>query len=172
MKKILVTTFFLIMAISVMQSQVTGRTMLYESGCYTMISVNSKMPYVTTDNNGSFSLSMPNKLNNIFILTSWISIEIVNVKQNESANIGEINVPMLKTLPINEYEKLSNDDKTLFKPVHCYTKLIDYEYKNQLSENYLTVKCGDLEYKIYDFKFDAKNSKVIIDWNSLRKCKS
>ena len=80
-----------------------------------MISVNGKVPYITTDFEGNFELKLPKINNNIFISSSWVSIEIKNVPNSKKINIGEITLPMRKSLSVKEYENLSSKEKESLK---------------------------------------------------------
>ncbi len=64
-------------------SQIIGRTMLYDEGCWNMISINKEVPYKTTDGEGNFELKLPKSKNDVFILSSWVSIEIKNIPNSK-----------------------------------------------------------------------------------------
>jgi hypothetical protein len=146
--------------------------MLYDNGAWSMISVNGELPYKTTDSEGNFELKLPKIKNDIFILSSWISIEIKNVPGSKKIKIGEISLPMRKSISVEEYENLSSTEKELCIPIRHWTQLLGYEFKNKLSETCLTIKCGQIKYEICEFKFDVENQKVIIDWEKVVICKN
>ncbi|WP_291134529.1 MULTISPECIES: hypothetical protein [unclassified Flavobacterium] len=150
--------------------QIIGRMTLHNEGAWSMISVNGETPYKTTDGEGNFELKLPKTKNDIFILSSWISIEIKNVPNSKKVNIGEISLPLRKSISVKEYEDLSSKEKELCIPVRHWTELLGYEFKNQLSESCLTFKCGQIKYEICEFKFDIENQKVIIDWKKVKVC--
>lgn len=152
------------------QAQVTGRTIFENKGCWSMISVNGKMPYLNTDGEGNFTLTLTKQNNHIFILSD-ISIEIKNIPNNEEVNIGEIFIPKWKSIEVEEYLKLSNKEKKYCKPIYHWTQLIGYEYTNQLSEPCITLKCEQTTYKICDFRFNHRKQKIIIDWKKIKPCK-
>lgn len=151
------------------QAQLSGRTTLFDKGVWSMISVNKKVPYITTDGDGIFSLDLPEKLNNIFFLESWISIEIINIPKNVKANLGNIEIPMRKTVT-TDYEKFTDEEKKMITSVHCYTQLIGYEYLNQLQNPKIIFTCNNVKFELDKFEFDIKEQKVIIDWKNLKFC--
>ena len=151
-------------------SQVIGKIALYDKGAWSMISVNKELPYKNTDSKGNFELSLPNAKNVLFILSSWISIEIRNVPNSKKVNIGTITLPMRRSLSIIEYDSLSSKDKDRCIAVRHWAELLGYEFKDQLSEPCITVKCGITKYQICDFDFDVENQKVVIDWKNMRVC--
>ena len=77
-----------------------------------MISVNGKMPYLNTDGEGNFTLTLTKQNNHIFILSD-ISIEIKNIPNNEEVNIGEIFIPKWKSIEVEEYLKLYGSIKNI-----------------------------------------------------------
>jgi hypothetical protein len=151
-------------------SQIIGRTMLYDEGCWTMISINNEVPFKTTDGEGNFELKLPKPKNDVFIQSSWVSIEIKNVPNSKKINIGEINLPMRKSLSGEEYENLSSKEKERCNTIMCWAQLVGYEYKDQLSQTCITIKCGEMKYEICDFKFDVENQKVVIEWEKIKAC--
>jgi hypothetical protein len=169
MRNILLTILLLLFSPH-LHSQVIGRIALYDEGAWSMISVNKELPYQNTDSKGNFKLNLPNTKNDIFILSSWISIEIKNVPKSLKANLGEIRLPMRKSISIKEYDSLSSKDKGRCIPVRHWAELLGYEFKDQLSEPSITVKCGKTKYEISKFDFDIENQKVVIDWNNFRVC--
>lgn len=162
-----VMVFFVL---SDLHSQIIGRTMLYNEGARSMISVNDELPYKTTDDKGNFELKLTKDKNNILIQSSWISIEIKNIPNTKKVNIGEISLPLRKSISIKEYEDLSRNDKSQCIPVRHWTKLLEYEFKNQLSEPCIIIKCGHIKYEICEFKFDIENQKVVIEWDKCKVC--
>ena len=168
MRNLVLILLFLIS--SSLHCQIIGRITLYDEGAWSMISVNGKVPYITTDFEGNFELKLPKINNNIFISSSWVSIEIKNVPNSKKINIGEITLPMRKSLSVKEYENLSSKEKELCMPVNCWAQLLGYEFKNQLSEPCITIKCGETKYQLCDFKFDVENQKVVIDWDKFKVC--
>ncbi len=166
-------TLFIILLFSFssdLHSQIVGMVTLYDEGAWSMISVNKELPYKTTDNKGNFEVSLPNAKNVIFILSSWISIEIKNVPSLKKVNIGAISLPMRKFLSKAEYNSLSSKDKDRCIAVRHWAELLGYEFKDQLSEPCVTVKCGTTKYQICDFDSDVENQKVVIDWKNIRVC--
>jgi hypothetical protein len=152
------------------QAQLSGRTTLFDKGCWSMISVNEKVPYITTDGDGNFSIDLPQKLNKVFFLESWISIEIINIPKSVKANLGNLETPMRKSVPSSEYEKSTNEEKKMIIPVHCYTQLVGYEYLDKLENPKIIFTCNNIEYELDKFVFDVKAQKVIIDWKNLKPC--
>lgn len=144
--------------------------MLYDEGCWSMISINKEVPYKNTDGEGNFELKLPKSKNDVFILSSWVSIEIKNILNSKNINIGEITLPMRKFLSDKEYQNLTNKEKERCRTVMCWTQLIGYEFNDQLSQPCITVKCGEIKYEICDFKFDIENQKVVIDWEKIQAC--
>jgi hypothetical protein len=172
MKKIVLTAFIVLSFAVKVNSQISGKALLYDKGCYAMISINNELPYVTTDNEGNFNLDFMKEKNKISILTSWIPIEIMNIPNLGKVNIGEFNIPMRKAISIEEYKNLSKTEKKNCKPVYHWTELLGYEYLNQLSEPCLQFKCGEMKYEICDFKFNIKKQKVLIDWQQIKICQN
>jgi hypothetical protein len=150
--------------------QIIGRTTLYDEGAWTMISANVELPYKTTDGEGTFELELSKKENSIFILSSWISIEIKNIPNTKKVNIGEISLPMRKSLSLKDYEILSSRAKELCIPVNCWAELLGYEFRNQLEKPCITLKCDQVKYEICEFQFDVENQKVVIEWEKIKVC--
>ena len=168
--KYFVLSIFLFIPLYNLQSQIIGRVTCYDGDvCFSTISANYG-EQKNTNSEGYFELPLTKIKNVVLILSGAISIEIKNIPNSKKINIGEIITPERKSISIAEYKNLSEKEKEFCIPVHHWNQLLGYEFKNQLSEPCIKFKCGEVKYEVCEFKFDIVNQKVIIDWNSIKKC--
>ena len=167
MKKTIFKIIILLFTISSCPAQLTGRTTLEGNVGLYMISVNGTYIENYGDN---FSIELTEKLNKIFFSESWISIEIINVPKGVKCNLGDLEIPMRKSITVEEYNKLDKDEKQLCIPVHHYLSLLGYEYLDRLQNSKIIFICSNSKFELEKFEFDVKEQKVIIDWKELKPC--
>ena len=169
MKKNIFNIIFLLLFVN-SQAQLKLKTTLYgEDGGSMMVLVNGRLPYVT-NYDGNFSTEFTEKLNKLFILESWISIEIINIPKNIKADLGSLEIPMRKDVSVEEYNNFTDIEKKNVKPVHCYTQLLGYEYLNRLENSKIVFTCNNSKFELDKFEFNVTEQKVIIDWKDLKPC--
>ena len=128
-----------------------------------------------SDFDGNFSIEFPSEKEKTNVLFKYemfaVEIKNVNLKNKTKVDFGEFTMPYFKSISTEEYETLSNKSKSNCEPIyswnHTDNKLIGYYYYNEISEKYITWSISGIENKIYDFKYNKRKRKIIIDWKSI-----
>jgi hypothetical protein len=166
MKNVIIQIAILLSALPSCSAQLCVRTTLNDKTNWTWISANETLRYKTSYGEEKLCVEMIQKLNKIFIPNSWISIEIINIPKNVKASL-DIEIPVRKSVPIDEYERATDDEKKMIIPVYCYTQLLGYEYLNQLENPKIIFTYSIVKFELDKFDFDVKEQKVIIDYKNL-----
>tara|TARA_R110002126_G_scaffold290629_2_gene448050 strand:+ start:2876 stop:3394 length:519 start_codon:yes stop_codon:yes gene_type:complete len=125
---------------------------------------------VESDFDGYFSLKVPkgNKKNDLIINVYGLKILILNLEYEKGKlNLGKIELPIFKSIEINEFKQLSEKERESCQPVYHYAQLLGYFYTNKLENEYLILNC---EEKIKDFEFNSKTKIITVEWNTIKNC--
>ena len=126
---------------------------------------------VESDFDGYFKLPIPKgNEKDVLILSGFgITIEIQDVEiDTTKIDLGKIEFPALKSIKINEYDKLTETEKENCYPIYHWTELVGYYYTRELEKDYLTLNCNQ---EITNSEYNSVNKTIKVDWNTIRNCK-
>ena len=126
---------------------------------------------VESDFDGYFKLPIPKgtEKNDLILSGNGITIEIQNVEIDTTKfDLGKIEFPALKSIKINEYDKLTETEKENCYPIYHWTELVGYYYTKKLEKDYLTLNCNQ---EITNSEYNSVNKTIKVDWNTIRNCK-
>lgn len=129
-----------------------------------------------SDVNGEFELKIsPEKcFSDLYFETLnglIVRIKDVPIKPYKQLNLGQITMPDFKYISIDEYNKLTREQKKECIPDRHYWDIYGYSYSNELEDEYLILKCVKSDKKIKDFSFDPKSKTITLTWNVFNSCK-
>ncbi len=130
---------------------------------------NSKIK-TTSDFDGFFELQIPKgTAKGDLIIKDWkLSVEIRNLEfEFTELELGKIELPIFKSIDIEEYEQLSELEKKSCYPIKHYANLLGYWYTNKLENDYLILNCKN---KITEFEYNPETKTVSVEWNLIKDC--
>lgn len=136
------------------------------------ISLSISDQVIESNFDGKFELEFPNdiaKTDLVFDLGD-MTVKIQNFKldENRKIDLGKITLPGFKNVGIEEYNKLSENDKNNCKPIYHYAQLLGYLNTNKLENKYLTLNCNE---GITEFEYNSFQKTVSVDWEKIKNCK-
>lgn len=128
----------------------------------------------TTDGDleGYFSIQVPAKLKkyDVLIEAATMNLKINNLTPKIKLNLGDIELPELKTISLPEFDELEEMEKIKYVPVYHWANLLVYLDKTTLSKNYLLFYCNGVKHQTTQFTFDPEARLISIDVKELINC--
>lgn len=125
------------------------------------------------DLDGYFSIQIPDKLDkyDVLIEAGSMTFKIVNVTQTlRSIKMDTVELPTLKSISIDDYNKLVKIEKARYLPVYHWSNLLGYYDSFTLSRNYISFYCSGKEYQTAQFTFDPESRMISIDAMNIINC--
>jgi hypothetical protein len=123
-----------------------------------------------SDFDGFFKLQIPDGTgkDDLILKDRGLYVEIRNLEFGfTKLELGEIELPIFKSISIEEYEQLSELEKDSCYPIKHWADLLGYLYTNKLENEYLILNCKN---KITKFEFNPDTKTVSVDWNLIKHC--
>ena len=128
-----------------------------------------------SDINGEFELKITpeNCSSDLYFETPQgliVQIKDAPINPYKKLNLGQMTLPEFKYISIDEYNKLTKNQKEECIPDRHYWDIYGYSYSNELEHDYLILKCVKSDKKIKDFWFDPKSKTITLNWNVFNSC--
>jgi len=125
------------------------------------------------DFDGYFSVHIPDRPGSydLFIDAGQIDFKIENITEGlHVINLGDIELPFLKTISVEQYNEVQEIDKVRYVPIYHWTSVVAYYDKFTLARNYITFFCKGVKHQTDQFTYNPEERLISIDANSLVRC--
>lgn len=181
MRKTFYISILIIFFNGIVNAQICGELSQYEvSYPNAKVSIEGQPDSVKADFDGVFKLEIPEKTEKVNLIIDLdqefpnnnfpqLKIIIQNLELTNllKLDLGKIELPIFKSIGIDEYEQLSESEKESCVASYHWAELNGYYYTNKLENEYLTLNCRE---KITEFEFNPKTKVITVDWNSIKEC--